>query len=227
MSAAEKLEFPDALTPVRLPHRPTPTPQVLYTPQEYLRREAESKTKNEYIQGVIYPWGNPYGLTNMAGGSLEHTTLCSDVFRALDRALDAYSTCGVYNSDLKARVSNAGPYFYPDVTVVCGDIVTDEEDCVRNPIIVAEVLSPSTEQYDRGIKFQQYRRIESLRHCIFVEQDVLYVEHWAKQADGTWSLVGDHRHIDDILTLSDPDLSIPVREIYRRVLPESAISGSS
>lgn len=212
MSAAEKIEDAIQWTPVRSWKTNPSEPGILFTPQEYLRREAAADTKHEYIAGHIYA---------MAGGSPEHSGITSDTQFALEAALRASGRpCRTYNSDLKVRVSDAGPFYYPDITIVCGENVTDEDGCLRNPIVIVEVLSDTTEARDRGRKFLQYQRIASFQHYVLISQDIFLVEHYAKNQEGLWTLVGVHTTPDDILSLPDLKIAIPLKEIYRHVLPE-------
>jgi Uma2 family endonuclease len=177
------------------------------TPQEYLAGEKIATTKSEYISGEIFA---------MAGGSLEHTVISSDVQLALGIALRGGS-CEVYNSDIKVRVEEGGPFFYPDVTIVCGEPQSDFDDCLRNPTVLVEVLSESTALFDRSEKFFHYRRFASLQHYILIDQYKVMVEHWEKRDDGLWALVGEHTDLTDSLYINGLRVSIPLSEIYRRV----------
>jgi len=114
-------------------------------------------------------------------------------------------------------VAYVGPFFYPDVRVVCGPPQFDTGDCLRNPVIVVEVLSESTSAYDRGAKFFHYRRLSSLLHYVLIEQNALLVEHYARQPNGLWTLVGEHTSRDHVLALDPPGVTIPLADIYRRL----------
>lgn len=210
MAAALKIEDAIQWTPVRSWKDEPADSELLYTPQEYLRREADAEIRHEYIAGRIYA---------MAGGSPTHTILTADVAFALASHLRG-SSCDALTSEAKVRVSNTGPFFYPDASVVCGEPDWDEEDCLRNPIVVVEVLSKSSANFDRGDKFVYYKLIESLRHYVLIDQEKIYVEHRARQADGSWLLQGTLTDPDGALSFLDLCIAIPIREIYRRVLPE-------
>jgi Uma2 family endonuclease len=172
----------------------------LVTPGEYLTRERQAETKSEYIAGEILA---------MAGGKPDHNMIATDLARALGNRLEtAGSACGVFNSDQRVRVADAGPFFYPDVTVVCGDPVFDGDDCLRNPPLIVEVLSESTADYDRGEKF---------RHYVLIEQDRMRVEHYRRREGVVWEPAGVYEAPADRVALPDLDVELPLAEIYRRV----------
>ena len=181
----------------------------LVTPEEYLARERQAETKSEYIAGEILA---------MAGGKPDHNMIATDLARALGNRLEtAGSACDVFNSDQRVRVADAGPFFYPDVTVVCGDPVFDGDDCLRNPALIVEVLSESTADYDRGEKFRHYRRLPSLRHYVLIEQDRMRVEHYRRREGVVWEPAGVYEAPTDRVALPDLDVELPLAEIYRRV----------
>lgn len=138
----------------------------------YLGRERETGLKHEWLDGQIFA---------MAGGSPEHARLIADVTYALRAPLDP-RRCRVYASELKVRVLATGLATYPDVTVVCGPLELDPEDslAVVNPTVIVEVLSPTTEAYDRGEKWAHYRRIPSLQAYVLVEQLRPRIEVYAR-----------------------------------------------
>ncbi len=123
----------------------------------------------------------------MAGGSLRHNALCSSVNAAL-HATVARSGCTVLSSDQRVRMAEGDRYVYPDVTVVCGPVMLEEgaTDVLSNPTIVVEVLSASTEQYDRGQKWEGYQRLPSLTDYVLVSQTEPRIEHFRRGPDGTW-----------------------------------------
>jgi len=185
------------------------------TPEEYLEGERFAEVKHEYIAGEVYA---------MAGGTPEHSHISSDTQVALAVRLGERG-CDANNSDLKVRVADAGPFFYPDVTVTCGAPTFDSDDCLRDPIIIVEVLSESTAAFDRGGKFFHYRRLASLRHYVLIEQDRMLVEHYERQDNGLWTLVGEHTEPAHRLAFSTLGIDIPLSEIYRRVrFPDAAAS---
>jgi Uma2 family endonuclease len=142
---------------------------VLY--EEYLREEQKELQKHEWIDGEVYA---------MTGGSPEHARLQGRLIRLIGTAR-AGRPCEVFSADLRVRSRATNIATYPDITVVCGKLETDLEDgdAATNPTLIVEVLSPSTEAYDRGKKFAHYRRIASLREYVLVSQDSPIVEVFA------------------------------------------------
>lgn len=157
----------------------SPAPRRHFTFRDYLALEEASNVKHEYFAGEIYA---------MAGGTPEHAALAVAVSAALFDQL-AGSDCRVFSSDLRVRVVATGLATYPDVTVVCGDLEHDPENpaTITNPTLVVEVLSPSTETYDRGEKLEHYRQIPSLRECVRVAHDRRRIEALRRDAGGSWS----------------------------------------
>jgi Uma2 family endonuclease len=155
------------------------THRVRYTRAEYIAFERSSNVKHEYLDGVIYA---------MAGGTPEHAAFAVNVSTALSVALRT-RPCRVHSSDLRIRVVDTGLETYPGVTVVCGHAEVDAEDrnVVVNPIVVVEVTSPSTEEYDRGEKLEHYKRIPSLREIVLVSCRERLVEVVRREDDGTWT----------------------------------------
>ncbi|MCA9706389.1 MAG: Uma2 family endonuclease [Myxococcales bacterium] len=150
------------------------------TYEEYLAAERSSPTKHEYLRGEVYA---------MAGGTPTHAGLAMAVGVALSNAL-AGRPCRVFGSDLRVRVEATDLSTYPDVTVICGQLERSEvdADAALNPTVIVEVLSDSTEAYDRGEKFAHYRRIPSLREYLLVSQHEPRIEAYAKNDEGAWVL---------------------------------------
>jgi Uma2 family endonuclease len=181
----------------------------LYTPKEYLEYEKNATYKSEYISGEIFA---------MAGGTLEHNMIVGDTYRSLGNRLQAAGDdCDAHTSDQRVRIEQSGPFFYPDISVVCGDAYVDEDECLYNPSLIVEVLSPSTEHHDRGEKFRNYRRLPSLRHYLLIDATQVRVEHYQLSEENGWQMAGDYRTLSDSVRLSDMAIEIPLREIYRRV----------
>ena len=154
--------------------------KLTYTFAEYLALEAKSETKHEYINGEVFA---------MAGGTPDHAALAAAVIRLLGTALLG-RPCRVYTSDLRIRVLATGLATYPDVSVVCRPFEPDPEDAntAVNPVVIVEVLSDSTEAYDRGEKFAHYRRLPSLRDYLLVLQREARIEHYRRNEDDSWTL---------------------------------------
>ena len=157
---------------------PAPAHRIHYTRAEYLALEASSNVKHEYLDGQIY---------GMAGGTPEHAALAAAVIGLLFPQLRR-GRCRPLDADLRVRVAETGLATYPDVTVVCGARERDSVDghAVTNPTLIVEVLSPSTESYDRGDKFEHYKCLPSLREYVLVSHRERRVEVWTR-GDGGWS----------------------------------------
>jgi Uma2 family endonuclease len=173
-----------------------------YTPEEYLALEEAADYKSEYYAGEIFA---------MAGGSYEHVRITGNITGALYSRLIG-GPCGVLPADMRVRVSPAGLYTYPDVVVMCGDPEI-ERNTLLNPLVLIEVLSESTEAYDRGAKFAQYQRIGSLSDYILVSQNAARVELFHRLPQGGWHYVEAH---DVAASIDIPSLgvSLPLSEVY-------------
>ena len=127
--------------------------------------------------------------------------------------------CRTFNSDLRVKVASAGLYTYPDCSVVCGELelLGDQQDVVLNPLLIVEVLSPSTEGYDRGKKFELYRAMPSFREYLLVHQDRRHVEHYSKQDEGSW-LLREHAGADSTVTIARLPVRISLGELYASAL---------
>ncbi len=181
---------------------------------EYEARERTSLTKSEYYRGEMFA---------MAGGSPEHSLVATNFTREAGNQLKG-KPCIPYNSDLRNKVEASGLYTYPDASIVCGppQIDTEVTGTVLNPSVVVEVLSESTESYDRGKKSSHYRRIESLRELILISPNEPLVEMYARRTDETWSFI-EHRAITDTLVVESIGISIPLSELYRNVAFKPAV----
>lgn len=181
---------------------------VRVTPEEYLAAERRALDKHEYLDGEIWP---------MPGVSRAHSLIATNLIRRCADRLDG-RPCEVHGSDLRVRVDRRGLYTYPDVSIVCGEarFADAEVDTLLNPTVLIEVLSDSTEAYDRGRKFQQYQRLDSLREYVLVAQDRIGVERFARRDDG-WLVTGVLTEPGDVLRLESIDCAVPLAEIYARV----------
>lgn len=183
-------------------------PQRRMTPQEYLAFEREAEERHEYWDGEI---------VTMAGASPEHNAICFNLAGALKPRLRG-SDCRGFTSDQRLRVPLSNRYVYPDLTVVCGQPVFEDDDpyTLVNPTLGVEVLSSTTESKDRGSKLFGYRTLPSLRGYLLVAQDRTWVEHWSRQDDGRWLVT----EIDDpaaTLDLPEVGCKLPLAEIYEDV----------
>jgi len=184
---------------------------TLVTPEQYLAKERQSETKHELVNGQVF---------SMAGASFAHVQLVSNLIRHLGNLL-GNSSCRPLSSDLRVKVPETTMYTYPDVTIVCGEPQFDDDlkDTLVNPLVIIEVLSPSTASYDRGGKFAHYRKIESLQAYILIDQDWVGVEHYARQ-EGQWGFTTREK-LDEVLHIPALSVDLPLREIYERLtVPE-------
>jgi len=178
-----------------------------FTPQEYLALERKSETRNEYYNGEIFA---------MAGASREHNLTVANLLRDIGNQLED-RPCESYPSHMRVSVEATGLYTYPDVSVVCGEprFQDREVDTLLNPTVIVEVLSPSTEAYDRGDKFRHYRRIDSLREFVLISQDRMMVERYTRQGKD-WVL-SDMTDPDQVLKLESIGCQIPLDRIYAKI----------
>jgi Uma2 family endonuclease len=153
-------------------------PRERMTESDYLALERSSLEKHEYVNGERF---------GMAGGTPLHAAICANVARALGNALRGKG-CGVASSDLRVHVPQTHLYTYPDVTVVCGRIETlaTDDTVIVNPALIVEVLSESTEAYDRGAKFAHYERLPSLSGYLLVASDGRRLEHFQRVPGDRW-----------------------------------------
>ena len=145
------------------------------TADEYLAWEREQPEKHEFFHGEVFA---------MAGGSPRHNALCS---RVIAFASGALPHCVVLTSDQRVTMASRGRYVYPDVSIVCGGLELESNDVLLNPTILVEVLSSTTEPYDRGLKWEGYQRIASLADYVLVSQTEPRIEHYRRSADGSWT----------------------------------------
>ena len=183
-------------------------PKQRHTIQQYLAWERKADQKSEYYAGEI---------VLMAGGSPNHNRIAGNTYAEFNFGLRG-STCEGFNSDQRVFVQQHELYTYPDASVVCGPIDYDpnDGDAIANPVVLVEVLSPSTKNYDQGGKFELYRSIDTFRDYVVVHQDQVFIEYWHKGDDGHWVLT-EIRDIEASLTLRAIDFTVTVRRIYERV----------
>jgi Uma2 family endonuclease len=188
------------------------------TEAEYLAYERTAEFKSEFFDGVLYPLHNPYGnLQAMAGATRPHNRAKDNLVIELGGRLKGGS-CQVFSSDQKVRLSDTGRFAYPDIVIVCGEPEDDPADdtILANPQIVIEVLSPSTERYDRGFKAVQYQRSPTVRELVFVAQDAMRVERYVRQPDNTWVLTVFDDPAGEFMLATAP-ARVPLADVYRGV----------
>lgn len=154
--------------------------EKIYTPQQYLELERAAEERHEYLDGQIYL---------MSGGSPKHSAICVNTIIELGLQLRR-KPCQIFEANMKVGTGTAALFSYPDVSVVCGEPTFHDkhQDVLTNPSVIVEVLSPSTERFDRGKKFARYQRIDSFTDYVLIAQDEPRVEHFARQKNGTWVL---------------------------------------
>lgn len=179
----------------------------LFTPEEYLALERPALEKHEYLDGRITP---------MPGVSRDHDRIAVNLIREIStQLLDGPGEA--HTDDVRVRVLPTGLYTYPDLSIVAGEPEYDdtEQDTLLNPTVLIEILSPSTEAYDRGEKFGHYRRLPSLQEYVLVAQDRIHVERFTRQGDDWPVTVLDGP--DDVLELASVGSRIVLRNIYAKV----------
>ena len=189
-------------------------PQHQWTAAEYLTFERESTVKHEFIDGQVVA---------MSGASRNHNLIAGNVTGLMFNQL-AERPCEHYPSDMRVHVPATGLYTYPDVSVMCGEaeLQDDEFDTLLNPTVIIEVLSRSTERYDRGTKFRDYRSIPSLQQYVLISQDRPHIEYYTRQDDGGW-LLHDASGLDAVVELSSIGCKLRLKDVYRKVSFEDEI----
>jgi Uma2 family endonuclease len=187
---------------------PVNQPQRHYTLDDYFAVEEMSPVKHEYFQGEIFA---------MAGASFDHNRIVSNLLTVLLPALRD-TGCGAFGSDLRIATESE-LYTYPDVSVICGApvLVPGRPDTVRNPVLLVEVLSDATRDYDRGKKLEAYRQVPSLREVLLIEQTKVQLDVWRRQHDVSW-MSFTTKDVGGTLALTAVPVELPLREIYRDVL---------
>jgi len=182
------------------------TPRL--TEEQYLQIERLAETKSEFHDGQMFA---------MSGGSLNHSLIAGDMI-ALLRSQKPEG-CRVFTSDLRIKVAATGLFTYPDCGIFCGEpqFAADRQDVILNPLLIVEILSPSTEAYDRGKKFESYRSIPSFREYLLVHQDSRHVEHYSRQDDGSW-LLREHVGAGASVTINRLGVRIPLADLYASAL---------
>jgi Uma2 family endonuclease len=182
-------------------------PILSYTAEEYLAQDRANDYKSEFVAGEIYA---------MAGASPRHVLIATNTTVELSNRLKN-TPCQVYSADLRVQAVRDHAYHYPDVVVVCGkpEYRDEKRDTITNPVIIVEVLSPTTRNYDRGDKFASYRRLASLQEYILIDPDTVHVEHFVRK-EGSWEFTETEDSQDNLL-LPSFGIAIPLADIYAKV----------
>jgi Uma2 family endonuclease len=183
-------------------------PKPFLSPEEYLAIERESETRSEYLDGEMFA---------MSGGSRQHNLIVTNLIRELSLQLKQ-RPCEVYSTDQRVRVPETGLYTYPDISVVCGEPSFEDEnvDTLLNPVLIVEVLSPTTESYDRGKKFDGYRTIASLAEYVLVSQHEARVDQYLRQDGEHWLFTATHGR-ERSISLASIQCELALEEIYDKV----------
>lgn len=195
-----------------------PQSQTLYTIEEYLALEREAEERHEYLDGFIYA---------MAGESPNHGAICVNMVAQLHTQLRG-TPCQVFSKDMKVRsgpipktrYTTKGLFSYPDLLVVCGELKFHDkhQDVLLNPTVIIEVLSPTTEAFDRGQKFRRYRmHIPTLTDYIVVSQNRPLIEHFARQDNGQWVIAASVEELTESLSIASIGCALRLGDVYDRV----------
>ncbi len=178
--------------------------------EEYLKIENETKTKHEYHDGDIYA---------LAGGTLNHGLLCGNAYAEIRNKLsNKGSKCIPFTSEVKIFIKKRNSFVYPDAMVICGEIEKSEEEknSVINPVLIVEVLSKSTAEYDRGDKFYFYRQLQSFKEYVLIEQDRHIVDvHYKSDNSDLWQIIR-YEGLNKTIKLQSIDVEITMEELYFR-----------
>jgi Uma2 family endonuclease len=183
-------------------------PKKYYTAEEYLALEEKAEYKSEYYQGEIF---------GMAGATVNHDQIVGNVYAKMNFAFSK-NPCKVFTNDIRVWIKSKNLFTYPDTTIVCEkpEFYKNRKDTIANPVLIVEVLSDSTESYDRGEKFMFYQSIPSLREYFMIDQHKIHVEQFSLGSDGKWVLT-EHDDANAVLRCTSVKFQIRLREIYNKV----------
>lgn len=178
-----------------------------YTFEEYLKLEEQEHIRYEYFDGEVFA---------MAGGSMNHSNICHNITRTL---VDAFAGkgCDAFQEGIKVELGKDYFYVYPDVVLTCSADDLNDGYYIRNPLLIVEVLSPSTEVYDQRIKSIAYRRLPSLRYFLLVSQTEPLVQVYSRNSSTALFQIQDFNSIDDVILFPELDFSLSLKQIYQRV----------
>ena len=175
-----------------------------YTVEEYFAIDCENDRgeKYEYYYGEIFA---------MAGGTMEH----NKISRNIDKVLDSQTGCNIFTLDMRLQIENRNDYTYPDVMLVCGEFAKGTT-IATNPVLIVEVISESTEHYDRTSKFTRYQKIQSLKYYLLVSQNEVFVELYTRNGGKQW-LYESFNNMNDKVLLPDLSITLPLSDIYKKI----------
>lgn len=181
-----------------------------YTVAEYLEIQESSEEKLEFRNGEIVA---------MAGGTGNHSLISTSITTALDNAIDKNKkNCIVFNSDIKIKIDKHNCFVFPDSAVVCGDVEYDNENetILKNPILLIEVLSKTSKNYDKGEKFEYYRSLPSFKEYMIIYQTMPKVQTWYREANDLWR-IGNAEGLDAVIKLHSIGIEVALKDIYKRI----------
>ena len=175
------------------------------TPEEYLEWESNALQKHEYYRGELFA---------MAGASVRHNVIAKNLMIGIGVRLQG-KQCQPYGSDLRIHIPENTLFTYPDISIICRDIVEEEtnDDYTIEPAVIIEILSPSTKGYDRGEKFRLYRDIPTLKEYILIDSESIAIEAFRINASGHWELE-EYKSLNEMLPIPVVDITIPLHDIY-------------
>lgn len=182
-------------------------PQTYYSPEQYLEIERKAPYKSEYFRGEIFA---------MAGATTRHNVVSDNLSANLNMALRKKG-CRTMSSDQRILTRHTdGLYSYPDIVIVCGKPQFSDlyKDTVMNPVVIVEVLSKSTEAYDRGDKFLLYRQLESLKEYVLVDSKKIHAEVYRKNEEGFWLLASEAIELQESIHLASVEVTLPMEDVY-------------
>lgn len=184
------------------------SPATFITPEQYLELDRKAERPSEYYRGEMFP---------VEGATRAHSLIVTNV-AGMFRTLLKQRSCEVYSSTLRLRVTTTGLYTYPDVMVACGEplFADDQADTLLNPVLIAEVLSKSTQDYDRGQKFHHYRTVASVLEYLTIAQEKVFIEYWSRQSNHRW-LLTEFDNLSASIRLESIGVDLSVAEIYDKV----------
>ena len=194
-----------------------PKPRKL-TVEEYLEIERTAVHKSEFFDGEMFLVHPPAGPRMMAGANRVHNVVFRNLFVKLAARLGDDGPCQLFAADQRVKIDPSGLFCYPDILIVCGEpeYAPDDPDALTNPKVVIEVLSPSTERYDRTTKFRHYAALPSVQEYVLVSQHEPLIERFVRQPDGQWGRT-EFAGPDATLALATVPAAVTLADIYRRV----------
>lgn len=180
----------------------------LYTSAEYLEFERQAEVRHELIDGEIF---------EMAGAVKRHNQISSNIIRLLGNQI-LERDCNAYSSDMRVKITATEKYTYPDVVAVCGEEYFEDstEDTLLNPMLIIEVLSKSTEAYDRGAKFKYYQTVESFQEYVLITQEPNRVEQYVRRNKNEWTYF-EFRQPEDVVKLNSINCELVLQDIYHKI----------